>query len=434
MNGRRDSGDPPGRSFTPAGRWLHGIVAVGMFGAVAVSVAPVVTPFVLWILFLYLVWPRLASPLYARLAVGASGLMLLWLLEVTGLLLAPFLLSIILAYVLDPLVDVLQRRMPRGVAIALLALPLLGLVALFVFVLVPAVARQVSQLVANVPSYIDTLLEWASRARAWLIGLQVNGLDAQTLPEIRDIDAQAVLEYLRERQELVSQNALSAVLGLGRGLGVVLNLLGYLVLVPVITYYLLRDWDRLRARLVEFVPPHSREAVREFGSEYDRLLNRYLRGQLLLASIVGVMIGVGFWIVGFPYALLLGLVGGVLNVVPYLGLAVSLTVAVLIALFSGSIAVSLLKVAIVFGVEQMLENVIAPRIVGESVGLHPVWVILALLLFGFFFGFVGLLIAVPAAVLVKLGVGTMLRRYRESEWYREGRLPGEDELAGAGED
>lgn len=434
MNGNGDSGDSPVRSLSPPGRWLHGIAALGMFGAVTVSVAPVVTPFVLWILFLYLVWPRLASPLYARLAVGASGLMLLWLLEVTGLLLAPFLLSIILAYVLDPVVDFLQRWMPRGLAIALLALPILGLLALFVFVLVPAVARQLSQLVANVPSYIDTLLDWASRARAWLIGLQINGLNGETLPEIREIDAQAVLEYLRERQELVSRNALSAVLGLGRGLGVVLSVLSYLVLVPMITYYLLRDWDRLRARILELVPPYARERVRSFGERYDGLLNRYLRGQLLLASIVGVMIGVGFWIVGFPYALLLGLVGGVLNVVPYLGLAVSLAIAVLIALFSGALAVSLLKVAIVYGVEQMLENVIAPRIVGESVGLHPVWVILALLLFGFFFGFVGLLLAVPAAVLVKLGVGTMLRRYRESAWYREGRLPGEDELAGAGED
>lgn len=431
MSGQEETSAGPDRLFSTSSRWLHGIVALGLFGAIAVSVAPVVTPFILWVLFLYLVWPRLGYPLYARLAVGATGLLLLWLLKVTGLLLAPFLLSIILAYVLDPLVGLLQRWMPRSLAIGLLALPLLGLLALFVFVLVPAVAQQVSQLVANVPSYIETLVEWASRARAWLIGLRIEGLDPQALPEVRDIDAEAVLEYLRERQEVISENALAAVLGLGRGLGVALSVLSYIVLVPVITYYLLRDWDRLRARLLELVPPHARERIRSFGERYDRLLNRYLRGQLLLASIVGVIIGVGFWIAGFPYALLLGIVAGVLNVVPYLGLAVSLAVAVMIALFSGAIAVSLFKVAVVFGVEQMLENVIAPRIVGDSVGLHPVWVILALFLFGFFFGFVGLLIAVPAAVLIKLGVEVMLRRYRESAWYREGRLPGEDELSGA---
>lgn len=412
------------------GRWLHGIVVLGLFGAVAVSVSSVVTPVVLWVLFLYLVWPRLGYPLYARLAVGASGLMALWLLKVTGFLLAPFILALILAYVFDPVVDRIERRMPRSAAIGLVALPVLGLLVLGAFVIVPAVARQFSQLIANVPDYLETMFDWAGRARAWLIGLQLEGVTDETLPEIGDIDAQEVVAYLRERQAAITENAMSAVLGLGRGLGAVLSLLGYLVLVPIIAYYLLRDWDRLRARILELVPGHSREDVRRFSAEYDRLLNRYLRGQLILAAIVGLIVGVGFWIVGFPYALLLGLIAGVLNIVPYLGFAVSLVVALVIALFSGAVAVSLLKVAGVYAVESVLENILAPRIVGDSVGLHPVWVILALLLFGFFFGFVGLLIAVPATVLIKLGLEIMVRRYRDSAWYHEGRLPGERQAPG----
>ena len=420
-----ESGGGHAAPATTTGRWLHGIVVLGLFGAVAVSVSPVVTPFVLWVLFLYLVWPRLGYPLYARLAVGASGLMLLWLLKVTGLLLAPFILALILAYVLDPVVDLLERRVPRPAAIALLALPIVGILVLAALLIVPAVARQVSQLIANVPSYLATLLDWVSDARTWLISLQLEGLTAETIPEVRDIDAQGVVEYLRERQEAVTDNAMQAVLGLGRGLGAAISVLGYLVLVPIITYYLMRDWDRLRGRILELVPDHRRDAVRNFTSEYDRLLNRYLRGQLILAAIVGLVVGVGFWIVDFPYALLLGLIAGVLNIVPYLGFAVSLVVALVIALFSGAVLVSLLKVAAVYTVQSVLENILAPRIVGESVGLHPVWVILALLLFGFFFGFVGLLIAVPAAVLIKLGIEAMLERYRASAWYREGRLPGE---------
>ncbi len=428
------SGGSPGPRAgggTQTDRWLHGIVVLGLFGAVAVSVAPVVTPFVLWVLFLYIVWPRLGYSLYARLAVGASGLMALWLLTVTGLLLAPFILAIILAYVLDPVVDLLQERMPRSAAIALLALPLIGLLALAVFVVVPAVARQASQLIANVPGYLETMVEWAGRARAWLVGLQLEGITDDTLPEIADIDAEAVVGYLRERQQAITEHALSAVLGLGRGLGTALSILGYLVLVPILTYYLLRDWDDLSERILELVPGHRREEVRRFAAEYDRLLLRYLRGQLILAAIVGLIVGVGFWIVDFPYALLLGLIAGVFNIVPYLGFAVSLAVALLIALFSGAVAVSLLKVAGVYAVQSVLENILAPRIVGDSVGLHPVWVILALLMFGFFFGFVGLLLAVPAAVLIKLGVEIMARRYHESAWYQEGRLPGELEAPGA---
>ena len=134
---------------------------------------------------------------------------------------------------------------------------------------------------------------------------------------------------------------------------------------------------------------------------------------------MGVLTGLGFWILGFPYALLLGVVAGVFNIVPYLGLVVSLVPALIIALFSGSVLLSLGKIALVFGVVQLLDSsVIGPRILGESVGLHPVWVILALAVSGFFFGFVGLLLAIPLAVLVKLLLAYGLERYRGSALYR----------------
>ena len=207
-------------------------------------------------------------------------------------------------------------------------------------------------------------------------------------------------------------------LGIGRGIGAVLTVVGYFVLLPILTYYLLRDWDALRERIEELLPRAYRDRVVAMAVEYDRLLGRYLRGQVLLASCVGVIIGLGFWVTGFPYALLLGLLAGILNFVPYLGLIASLLAAMLIALFSGHFLGGLLKIAIVFGVEQVLESILGPRIVGQSVGLHPVWVILSLALFSFFFGFVGLLLAVPAAVFLKLVLAAALRRYQVSRWFR----------------
>ena len=416
-----------GPSLDGPERWLYGVLLLALFGALAVALRPVLTPFVLYALFLYLVWPRLGSPLFARLAAAATVVMALWLLEVTGLLLAPFLLALILAYVLDPVVDALQAWVPRPAAIALLALPLLGIGALLVFVLAPAAGHQVSQLIANVPSYVEAVRGWVEGVRGWVIGLDIRGLSEETVPNPADVDAQALVGYLQERQAELTRGGLSTVLGIGRGLGTVLAVAGYLVLLPILTYYLLRDWDRIRERLFDLVPPAHRPTVSEFTGEYDRLLNRYLRGQLLLAACVGVIVGVGFWAVDFPYPLLLGLVAGVFNIVPYLGFAVSLVLALAIALFSGSVLTSLAKVALVFGLQQVGENVLGPRIVGESVGLHPVWVLLAISLFGFFFGFVGLLVAVPAAVLVKLAVSSALRRYRSSAWYRKGILPGGDE-------
>lgn len=408
-------------------RWLYGVVLLGVLAALALAIHPVLSPFVLYALFLYLVWPRLGSPLFARLAAAATVVMAFWLLEVTGLLLAPFLLALLLAYLFDPVVDVLEAYLPRPAAIGLMALPLLGMIALVVFVLAPAAGHQVSQLIGNVPGYVDSVQDWVEGIRKWVIALDLRGLNEQTVPRLTDLDAESLAGYLKDRHAELTRGGLSTVLGIGRGLGAVLTVAGYLVLLPILTYYLLRDWDRIREQIEELVPPAHRPVVADFAGEYDRLLNRYLRGQLLLAIAVGLIVGVGFWAVGFPYPLLLGLVAGVFNIVPYLGFAVSLVLAVAIALFSGSVLTSLAKVALVFGLQQVGENVLGPRIVGESVGLHPVWVLLAIMLFGFFFGFVGLLVAVPAAVLVKLAVSSALERYRASAWYRKGVLPGGDE-------
>lgn len=399
--------------------WPQAAVIVIAFAVLAVSVRSVLSPFVLFLLYLYLAWPYQSSPYVARLTVVAIVLTLLWVAERAGLLLAPFVLAFLLAYVLDPVVDRLQRLgMPRSAAVALLALPLAGILALIIFVLAPAVAEQLSQLIANVPVYLRTLEQWLESVRSWIIRLGIRGIDDRTLPTLRDIDAQSLVQYLQRRQAEIASGGLQAMLGIGRGIGAVLTVVGYFVLLPILTYYLLRDWDTLRERIEELLPRAYRDRVVAMAAEYDRLLGRYLRGQVLLASCVGVIIGVGFWVTGFPYALLLGLLAGILNFVPYLGLIASLLAAVLIALFSGHFLGGLLKIAIVFGVEQVLESILGPRIVGQSVGLHPVWVILSLALFSFFFGFVGLLLAVPAAVFLKLVLAAALRRYQVSRWFR----------------
>jgi predicted PurR-regulated permease PerM len=209
------------------------------------------------------------------------------------------------------------------------------------------------------------------------------------------------------------------VLGLGRGIGTVFTVLGYVALTPVLTFYLLRDWQRLTAGAADLLPAGRREQIVAFAVDCDRLVSRYLRGQVTVAIAMGVITALGLWIARFPYAGTLGLIVAVFSVVPYLGLVLSLIPAIFIALVSGSVVVSLVKVAVVYGLTQLLEaSVISPRIVGGSVGLHPVLVLLALTLGGYFFGFVGLLIAVPAAAVGRLLVERGLRRYRGSALYR----------------
>jgi predicted PurR-regulated permease PerM len=236
---------------------------------------------------------------------------------------------------------------------------------------------------------------------------------------MKSIQPEAVMAWMQQRQEVLANGIWRGVLGLGRGLGTVLTLLGYVFLTPILTFYLLRDWLTIVARLRDLIPTTYRARVVAFTTEYDRLLASYMRGQLIAAAAVGVLTWLGFMLLGFPYALLLGVVAGVFNVVPYMGLVASLIPALIIAIFSNDILWSLGKIGIVFAVVQVLDSaVLGPKIVGESVGLHPVWVILALSVFGFFLGFLGLLIAVPLAVLIKLLVHHGMARYRSSALFR----------------
>lgn len=400
---------------------VQGVAALLVLGFFLFALRGVLNPFVLYLLLLAVLIPFRAVPGHTLVVAVASVLALFWVLATTGFLLAPFVLALVLAYVLDPLVDVLEGRgVGRSLAILVLALPVIGAVGIGLGVGLPALGHQIAELIERAPALLDRFADWLQalddRAAAWRLPPVARELVAQ----IRNLDQAAVVDFLRERQEEIALRGWAGVLGLGRGLGSVLSVLGYVVLTPVLTFYLLRDWDRLTRSVRELLPRSRRDGIEAFVADYDRLLSRYLRGQVTVALIVGSITAVGLALLQFPYAFLIGVIVAVFGLVPYLGLVLSLIPAVVIALVSGAVVANLLKVAFVYGVAQALEGaVISPRIVGESVGLHPVWVVLVLAVGGFYFGFVGLLIGVPLGVGAKLLVEVGLRRYRDSELYRE---------------
>jgi predicted PurR-regulated permease PerM len=286
--------------------------------------------------------------------------------------------------------------------------------------LIPAAIRELGQVLQDIPILLQRLAEWIEGGQDRLVDVDLPFLDVAVLVEqLRGIDSAAIVAFFQERQSALASWIWTGVLGVGRGLGSVLTVLGYVALTPVLTYYLIRDFDRITTAVGSLVPEDRRPAFRGFMSECDELISSYLRGQVTVAVSVGVITGVGLAIVSFPYAATLGLVVAVFSVVPYLGLIISLIPAVVIALVSGSVGISLAKVAGVYTVAQLLDvTVITPRIVGDSVGIHPVWIVLALTLGGFYFGFAGLLIGVPAAAVTKLLLIRGLNRYRASAFYR----------------
>lgn len=413
------SPDGAWRIFQAAVAFL--VLAFFLFSLSGFEFGGLLSPFVLFWVLVATLLPFRGIPGHSLMLILATVLAFFWILETTGFLLAPFILALVLSYILDPLVDRMEGpRIGRSLAIILLAFPVLILLGVAVVLGIPALAGETGDLILRAPEFLTRLANWAEVAQEKVLGVDIPLVEEEELlARLRGVDAAAVIAFLEGQKEGIFSAIWTGVLGLGRGLGSVVSIVGYVVLTPVLTFYLLRDWDGLKVRMAELIPARARKGVSELASEYDHLLSRYLRGQITVAIMMGVITALGLLLLRFPYALLLGALVAVFSVVPYMGLVLSVIPAIFIALVSGNVMISLAKVAVVYGASQGLEGaVISPRIVGDSVGLHPVWIVLALAVGGFFFGFVGLLIGVPLAVGVKLLVVRGVDRYRKSDLYR----------------
>lgn len=400
--------------------YLYGAIVLAVAVLFFLSFGSFLSPFILFWVLVGITTPLRGTAGHTALIVVSAALTLLWILDTTGFLLAPFALALVLAYILDPLVDRLSAgRLGRSTAIGLIALPVVGGLAALILIGFPAMARQTADLIEGVPFAVSRFTGWIQGLEGRLLNTDLPFLDEVVLVEqLQAIDGESVMAFLRERYEVILQTTWSGVLGLGRGLGSVFSVLGYVVLTPVLTFYLLRDYDAVVRRAGDLVPMARRPGVFAFAKEYDSNLAAYLRGQFTVALIVGALTAAGLLLLQFPYAFLIGTTVAVLGLIPYAGLILSLIPAAAVAVLSGDPGTALIKVAVVFAVAQGLEGaVISPRIVGESVGLHPVWVVLALSVGGFFLGFLGLLIGVPIAVGVKLLLVRGIGRYRESQLF-----------------
>jgi predicted PurR-regulated permease PerM len=399
---------------------VHSVIVVVVLGIFLYTVRGILSPFLAFLLLLFVLAPLQGTRLYILIASAAGALTMIWALNATGFLLAPFLLALAFAYIQHPLVTRMERRkISRTWGTLIMAIPTVVILGLIIFVAIPALGGQIADFISNSPVYLQRATLWVEGLQSQVLRRDIPGVDEQALVgRLRAIKPEQLVAYLQERQTAIAGAAWAGVLGLGRGVGTILSILSYVFLTPILTFYLLRDWPNITARLAEIVPVPRRAGVLSFAREYDRLLYGFLRGNVTSSAVVGFLTFLGLFLLGFPYALLLGIMAAVFNIIPYVGLILTLIPALVIALFTPDPVLGLGKAIGVFMVVQLLDGaVLSPKIVGESVNLHPVWVILALSVFGFFFGFVGLLLAVPLAVLLKLVLTHALVRYRRSRLF-----------------
>ncbi len=329
---------------------------------------------------------------------------ILALLVALGPILMPFVVGAILAYLGDPIVDWLERRgLSRTLGVCLVfALLTLGLL-IFIAVIAPLIQAQIGRLVTGFPAAI-----------AWLQEVFLPKLGVK-LPNNLRFDIPTIQRWLSGHWDtagaaasMVAQSSLRVMLTIAN-----------LALIPVVSFYLLRDWDRLIAWFDEITPARKQPFVRRMARECDDVLGSFMRGQMLVMAALALYYALALWAVGLELALLVALVAGLLSFVPYLGFIVGFGLAIIAMLMQQAELIPVLMVAAVFLFGQVLEgNVFTPLLVGDKIGLHPVAVIFAVMAGGQLFGFTGVLVALPVAAILAVGLRELERRWRESHLYR----------------
>ena len=324
-------------------------------------------------------------------------------------ILLPFLAGMILAYFLDPVADRLERLgLSRLWATIVILIAFIVVLVLGLMIVIPVLASQLADLIANIPDYLSRLQSL------------ITGIDPEWIAKNTGVDANSLREGLAS---LLTQGAgflttlFKSIWSSGKTL---IDIAGLFVVTPVVAFYMLLDWDRMVATVDRWVPRDHVATVRQIAADVNLATAGFVRGQGTLCIVLGLMYAVGLTLVGLNFGLLIGIFAGIISFIPYVGSLTGLALSVGVAFVQFWPDWQWIAAVVgVFLVGQFIEgNILQPRLVGKSVGLHPVWLMFALFAFGYMFGFVGLLVAVPASAAVAVLVRFAISRYLESPLYR----------------
>jgi predicted PurR-regulated permease PerM len=334
-----------------------------------------------------------------------------WLIYLLSPVLMPFVFSAILAYLGDPLADRLETyKLTRTQAVAVVFLAMTLTLMLTLLLLIPQLEYQISQLISSLPDNAgkinSSLLPWLEQR----FGLR-----------LKPVNLDQLVIIVKQHWQNAGGVAAGILTSISHSGGVLAAWLLNLFLVPVVTFYLLRDWDILVAKIYDLLPRRMVPVTAKLTGEVNTVLSAFLRGQFYVMLALGLVYTVGLWLVGLDVALLIGMLAGLISFVPYLGAIVGVTSACVAALSQFHELTPLIGVAVVFLIGQTLEGtVLTPKLVGDKIGLHPVAVIFSVMAGGQLFGFLGILLALPVASIIMVFLRHVHDIYRDSEFYGKG--------------
>ena len=339
----------------------------------------------------------------------AAIILILAFIYATKGILLPFVAGLAVAYLLDPMADKLEEfKFPRWLAATtILSVFFIGLFALFVMVS-PIVQGQVTGIIKNFPSYIAV-------AKPMLDGFLINLSDGFGIDVAKDTEG-----LMSVAADEALQKAGTMIKAFLSGSVAFFSLISLLLISPVVAFFLLRDWDLLIDKLDQWVPKDESKTIRVLATKIDAALAGFVRGQTLVSLSMAILYAIGWSIVGLDYALILGIIAGIMAYVPFVGALFAALIAILVGFGQfGADALSIFHIFLVFVVVQIIEaGFLTPRLIGTRVGLHPVWVLFAIFAGGEVMGFVGVLIAVPAAAAIGVLVRYVIDRYLESDLHK----------------
>lgn len=325
---------------------------------------------------------------------------------IRGILL-PFILGALIAYFLDPAADKLEKyKISRSLATAIITLSFFTILALVSLMIIPTILSQLSDFIKDFPTYFAAAeTKYEEKIYGWL-----GTLPADYVESIKTAANNLSGVMLKLVGDMVSSLFQSGM--------VIINVLSLILITPVIAFYLLRDWDVITAEFYALLPRKHEQTIREQMAIIDATLAGFIRGQINVCLFLGAFYAIGLTMVGLKFGFLIGIVTGILVILPYVGLLFSMAIGLTIAFFQFGTFQGMLPVLTVFVVGQIIEgNFITPKLVGEKVGLHPTWIIFGLLAGAALFGFVGVLIAVPVTAVLGVLIRFSISRYLNSKYY-----------------
>ena len=364
------------------------------------SLETLISPFLIFGTIIFLLYPLRDNHVAKNIMILAATLFFLWFLVTIDTILSPFILSLFLAYLLHPIVTKLETawKIPRWTSAVFIICVSVALVIVLLVLGLPHIIGQFEGILLAIGTISNQFVEWVLDGR-FIKAIQKYGISVDQLRGM-------LTNTIAPRVEDILKGILKGTFGIVSGLQVLVSGIVNIVIIPFLTFFLLKDFPMVRLRIKMMIPRKRRVQSVAFYHRVDQILGRYIRGTTIIAIFDVIAVSSGLWIIGIQYPLVLGILSGLLFFVPYFGFITILCVSAFVASLSmGAIALPVISTVSFLAFLHIIENyVLSPKIIGGKIGLHPVVLILSLFIFGYFMGFIGLLIAIPAAAIIIVSV------------------------------